>query len=77
MTPDKVHRLDALASQLAETLMTATICTQEIQAAVRTEMDHPGDHRRNRKWRFSLNGSPHEPELKSQADGLMRLNDLS
>jgi hypothetical protein len=39
MTPDKVRRLDALASQLAETLMTAAICAQEIHAVVRTECD--------------------------------------
>jgi DNA-binding response OmpR family regulator len=39
MTPDKVRRLDALAGQLAEALMTAAICAQEIQAAVRIEFD--------------------------------------
>jgi hypothetical protein len=39
MTPDKVRRLDALASQLAEALMTAAICAQEIQALVRTDCD--------------------------------------
>ncbi len=39
MTPDKVRRLDALASQLAESLMTAAICAQEIHAVVRTEID--------------------------------------
>ena len=39
MTPDKVRRLDALASQLAETLMTAAICAQEIRAVVQTELD--------------------------------------
>jgi DNA-binding response OmpR family regulator len=39
MTPEKVHRLDALASQLAEALMTAAICAQEIHAVVRTEND--------------------------------------
>jgi hypothetical protein len=37
MTPDKVRRLDALASQLAEAVMTAAVCAQEIQAVVRTE----------------------------------------
>lgn len=42
MTPDKVRRLDALASQLAETLMTAAICAQEIRAVVRTELDDDG-----------------------------------
>jgi len=39
MTHDKVRRLDALASQLAESLMTAAICAQEIHAIVRTEID--------------------------------------
>src|SRR5580704_13932684 len=39
MTPEKVRRLDALAGQLAEALMTAAICAQEIQAAVRIEFD--------------------------------------
>jgi DNA-binding response OmpR family regulator len=42
MTPDKVRRMDALASQLAETLMTAAICAQEIRAVVRTEIDDDG-----------------------------------
>jgi DNA-binding response OmpR family regulator len=39
MTPDKVRRLDALASQLSEALMTAAICAQEIHALVRTHID--------------------------------------
>jgi DNA-binding response OmpR family regulator len=39
MTPDNVRRLDALASQLAEVLMTAAICAQEIHAVVRTECE--------------------------------------
>ena len=39
MTPDKVRRLDALASQLSEALMTAAICAQEIHALVRTQID--------------------------------------
>ena len=39
MTPDKVRRLDALASQLSEALMTAAICAQEIHAVVRTLID--------------------------------------
>ena len=39
MTPDKVRRLDALASQLSEALMTAAICAREIHAVVRTLID--------------------------------------
>ena len=42
MTTDKIRRLDALASQLAETLMTAAICAQEIRAVVLTELDDNG-----------------------------------
>jgi DNA-binding response OmpR family regulator len=37
MDADKARRLNALVSQLTEALMTAAICAQEIQAAVRTE----------------------------------------
>ena len=40
MAPDKVRRLDALASQLSEALMTAAICAQEIHAVVRTLIDN-------------------------------------
>jgi DNA-binding response OmpR family regulator len=39
MNPEKVRRLDALASQLAEALMTAAICAQEIRAVLCTEID--------------------------------------
>ena len=39
MAPDKVRRLDALASQLSEALMTAAICAREIHAVVRTLID--------------------------------------
>jgi hypothetical protein len=39
MDADTARRLNALAGQLAEALMTAAICAQEIQAAVRTEID--------------------------------------
>jgi hypothetical protein len=39
MTPDKARRLDVLASQLAEALMTAAICAQEIRSVARTELD--------------------------------------
>lgn len=39
MDADKAQRLNALAGQLAEALMTAAICAQEIQAAARTEID--------------------------------------
>lgn len=38
MDTDTARRLDALAGQLAEALMTAAICAQEIQAAFRTEV---------------------------------------
>ncbi len=40
MAPDKVRRLDALASQLSEALMTAAICAQEIHTVVRTLIDN-------------------------------------
>jgi len=39
MTPDKIQRLDVLAKQLAETLMTAVLCTREIGEVVRTHLD--------------------------------------
>ena len=39
MTTDKARRLDALTSQLAEALMTAAICAQEIRTVARTELD--------------------------------------
>lgn len=39
MDADTARRLDTLAGQLAEALMTAAICVREIQAAVRTELD--------------------------------------
>jgi DNA-binding response OmpR family regulator len=39
MNPDKARRLDALTGQLAETLMSAAICADEIRAIVRTELD--------------------------------------
>ena len=39
MDADTVRRLNALAGQLAEALMTAAICSREIQAAVRTAID--------------------------------------
>src|SRR5437764_12113425 len=39
MDADTARRLNALAGQLAEALMTAAICAREIQAAVRTEID--------------------------------------
>ena len=38
MDADTARRLNELAGQLAEALMTAGICAQEIQAAVRTEI---------------------------------------
>jgi hypothetical protein len=39
MDADTAARLNAIAGQLAEALMTAAICAREIQAAVRTEID--------------------------------------
>jgi DNA-binding response OmpR family regulator len=39
MEADTARKLNALASQLAEALMTAATCAQEIRAAVRTEVD--------------------------------------
>lgn len=39
MDADTTRRLNALAGQLAEALMTAALCAREIQAAVRTEAD--------------------------------------
>jgi hypothetical protein len=39
MTQDKIHHLDALAKQLAETLMTAVLCTREIGEVVRADLD--------------------------------------
>src|SRR5450432_3672684 len=55
MTPEKICRLDVLASQLAEALMTAVICAQEIQGVVHIEIDRkmPTDHH------YSSNGIAH------------------
>lgn len=39
MDADKARRLNVLATQLTQALMTAAICAQEIQAAVRAEID--------------------------------------
>src|SRR6478672_4630380 len=39
MDADKARRLNAVAGQLAEALMTAVNCAREIQAAVRTQID--------------------------------------
>src|SRR3954447_23623096 len=39
MDADTARRLNALAGQLAETLMTAALCAPENPAAVRTEID--------------------------------------
>jgi hypothetical protein len=39
MDADTARRLNALAGQLAEALMTAAICAREIQAAVRSDID--------------------------------------
>ena len=39
MDADKARRLNEIVSQLSQALMTAAICAQEIQAAVRIEMD--------------------------------------
>ena len=46
MDADKAQRLNALAGQLAEALMTAATCAHEIQAVARTEVDEagPGHH---------------------------------
>src|SRR5438552_14989459 len=54
MTHDTIHRLDAPAGQLAETLMTAAICAQEIHAIARAGFDddghgHTGSHADGRK----------------------------
>src|SRR3954469_22429514 len=43
MDTDTARRLNALAGQLAEALMTAAPCAREIQAAVRTAIDE-ADH---------------------------------
>jgi hypothetical protein len=48
MSPDNVRRLDALASQLNETIMTAAICAHEIHALALAESDddaHAGPDR--------------------------------
>jgi DNA-binding response OmpR family regulator len=39
MNLERTRRLDTLTSQLAETMMSAAICVQEIRAAVRDELD--------------------------------------
>ena len=44
MDHEKARRLQQLASQLAETLMTAVICVEEIRGAVRPELDDDGQH---------------------------------
>ncbi|MSR55693.1 MAG: hypothetical protein EXS09_20790 [Gemmataceae bacterium] len=48
MDADKARRMHALVTQLTEALMTAAICAQEIQVAVRTEIaDAELGHSRN------------------------------
>jgi len=49
MTPEKARRLDTLTSQLAETLMTAAICAQEIRNIVRAELDDDAHTDRGRR----------------------------
>ena len=39
MSPDKALRLDALTSQISETIMTVALCAQEIRSLVRAELD--------------------------------------
>jgi hypothetical protein len=39
MTAEKVQRLVVLTTQLAETLLTAAICANEIRVIVRAELD--------------------------------------
>jgi hypothetical protein len=47
MNREKSHRLERLASQLAETLMTAAICAKELRSEVREDIDddHSADRR--------------------------------
>ena len=42
MAPDNARRLDVLAGQLSEILMSAAICTQEIRDGVLAELDDDG-----------------------------------
>jgi DNA-binding response OmpR family regulator len=62
MTPDKARRLDALAGQLAEALMTAAICAQEIQAEVRTEFDRDGYTELDRRTTGLAGGFAHDKQ---------------
>lgn len=39
MTPERAHRIVQTTKQLAEALMTAAICADEIRAAMETELD--------------------------------------
>lgn len=57
MTPDKIQRLDVLAKQLAETLMTAVICTREVGDVVRTHLNSNLDSRPHTV--LMVNGSSH------------------
>lgn len=43
MDQDKTHRLNGLTNQLAETLMSAAICAEEIRNVVRTGIDSKGE----------------------------------
>ena len=46
MNTEKNHRLDRLASQLAETLMTAAICAKELRSEVRAQIDESSSAQR-------------------------------
>ena len=42
MTPETARRVALFTNQLAETLMTAALCAEEIRAAVFAEIDDDG-----------------------------------
>ena len=66
MTQDQIHHLDALAKQLAETLMTAVLCTREIGDAIRAELDSDltsGPRRSNAGMPSDRSSYPQRPLL--------------
>ena len=63
MNPDKARRLDVLTGQLAETLMSAAICADEIRAIVRTELDNEAPRPTTQ---FGAGLAPNQPPRKQR-----------
>lgn len=56
MTQERVQRLAGLAARLAEALMTAAVCADEVRAILHTELEENG--RRTPRTKHSVRGEP-------------------